>query len=339
LGDVRRQLQVDDEWAVVEPGSFTWWAHRLRQKIVAEKSVTRGGLGIVNIWAETDLLVDVPNESRVEEAVAVLNSTAALNTLVWRPTERRLSLRCASYIYSDIRGWMTGMFCSGVAMQIAEAEGRAESLQKLVGGKVHSSAHPTNGFRQQPDDMLNVLGAFRTGKEDVSPFYGDEMLSVIAAFEKQILVTGDQSGVTMEFPFPDGIPPTALVRLLADVPHPTYGSGVMLLMKLPLLPSGRLSGAALANALNLGEIDQIEAGYGFGSWCLDVEDKKGTAYVGFLPAAMYAPSLLNNIVVSLSAKARWAHLFLDLGNNAAEVGQWHKFQSKFLGWLSKSAKA
>lgn len=243
LGDVRRQLQVDDEWAVVEPGSFTWWAHRLRQKIVAEKSVTRGGLGIVNIWAETDLLVDVPNESRVEEAVAVLNSTAALNTLVWRPTERRLSLRCASYIYSDIRGWMTGMFCSGVAMQIAEAEGRAESLQKLVGGRVHSSAHPTNGFRQQPDDMLNVLGAFRTGKGDVSPFYGDEMLSVIAAFEKQILVTGDQSGVTMEFPFPDGIPPTALVRLLADVPHPTYGSGVMLLMKLPLLPSGRLSGA------------------------------------------------------------------------------------------------
>jgi len=224
-------------------------------------------------------------------------------------------------------------------MQIAEAEGRAESLQKMIGGKVHSSAHPINGFRQQPDDMLNVLSVFRTDKEDTSPFYGDEMLGLLAIFEKQIRMTGDQSGVTMEFPFPDAFPPTVLLRLLADVPHPTYGSGLIVLMKLPLLPSGRPSGAALANALNLGEIGQIEAGYGFGAWCLDVKDRKGTAYVAFLPAAMCAPGLLNNVVVSLSAKARWAHLFLDLGNNAAEVGQWHKFQMKLLGRLSKSAKA
>ena len=145
----------------------------------------------------------MPNESKVQEAIAILNSTAAFNTLVWRPQERRVSLRCATCFYNEIRGWMTGIFCSGVAGDIAEAEGRAESLQKMIGGKVHSSAHPINGFRQQPDDMLNVLSLFRTGKDDVSPFYGDEkMLRVLGAFENQILVTGDQSGVTMEFPFP-----------------------------------------------------------------------------------------------------------------------------------------
>src|SRR6266550_6885682 len=175
LNDVRRQLQVDDQWVVTEPQSFTWWGHRLRQKVAAEKATTRGGLGIVKIWAETDLLIDVPNESKVEGLVGVLNSAAALNTLVWRPNERRLSLRCASYIYSDIQGWMTGMFCSAVAMQIAEAEGRAESLQKLFGGRIHSSAHPTSGVRQEPDDMLNVLSVFRTAKDAVSPFYGSEM--------------------------------------------------------------------------------------------------------------------------------------------------------------------
>jgi hypothetical protein len=48
----------------------------------------------------------------------------------------------------------------------------------MIGGKVHSSGHPINGFRQQPDEMLNVLGVFRTDKEDTSPFYGDEMYAL-----------------------------------------------------------------------------------------------------------------------------------------------------------------
>jgi len=47
-----------------------------------------------------------------------------------------------------------------------------------------------------------------------------------------------------------------------------------------------------------GEIGQIEAGYGFGAWCLDVEDRKSTAYVAFLPAAIFMPGLLESIVAS-----------------------------------------
>ena len=66
--------------------------------------------------------------------------------------------------------------------------------------------------------MLNVLSVFRTAKDAVSPFYGSEMSDLLASFEKQLPMTGGQSGVTVEFPFPDGMPPTVLVRLLADVP-------------------------------------------------------------------------------------------------------------------------
>ena len=161
------------------------------------------------------------------------------------------------------------------------------------------------------------------------------MLSLLKSFEKQLPITGDESGVTTEFPFTDAMPLTVLVRLHADVPHPTYGSGVMFLMRLPNLPSSRPSGTALANLLNLGEMDQIESGYGFGAWCLDVETRKEPPTSDSCPAAMFMPGLLSNIIVSLSAKARWAHLFLDLGNNAAEVGQWQEFQMKLLSRLSK----
>jgi hypothetical protein len=338
LDDIRRLIQVDDEWAVIEPRSFTWWGHRLRQKVAVEESVTRGGLGIVYIWAETDLLIDVPNVPEVAEAIAILNSTAALNALVWMPEEGRVSLRCATCIYSEIRGWMTKMFCSAVAMQVAEAESRAEALQNVVGGRVHASTHPLNSFRQQPDDMLNILSVFSTAKDDLSPFRGDEMLNALAAFQTQVLTTGDESGMTMEFPFPGAIPPTVLARLLSDVPHPIYGIGLLVLMKLPSLPSGGPSAAELANALNVGEIGQLESGYSFGAWCSDV-DGKWVAYAAFLPSATYMPGLLINMVVALSAKSHWVHLFLDLGNNTAEVGKWHKFQLKLLGLLSKSAQA
>lgn len=338
VDEVRRQLQVDDEWAVVEPRLLTWWGHRLRQRVGADESVRLGGFAIVRVWAETDLLVDVPSAARTAEAIAVLNSVAALNAYVWRPEERRVSLRCATCIYSEVRGWMTRMFCSAVAMQVAEAEARVELLQKLIGGRVNTCSHPVSGVRRQPDDMLNVLTTFTTPADSPSPFHGDEMLSLLATLKHKTLANGDESGVTVEFPFPGAIPPTVLVRFFADVPNKTYGAGALLRMRLPSLPSGTLTGAEIANILNVGEIGQMEAGYSFGAWCIDVESRKGAAYVTFLPAAAYMPGLLQSMAISFAAKARWAHLFLDLENNTSELGVWHKWQMKLLKSLVKSAK-
>ena len=109
-------------------------------------------------------------------------------------------------------------------------------------------------------------------------------------------------------------------------------------MKLPSLPRNIKTGANLANELNVAEIGQIDAGHGFGSWCLDVEDRSSTAFVSFFPAALFMPGLLQALVTSLARKAQWTHLWLDLGNNAAELEGWHELQLRLLEWLARVAE-
>ena len=338
LGDVRKQMQIDEEWLVSKPRKLTWWGHRLAQTIWAQPAVVRMGMRIVSMQAETDLLVEVPDEPKTEQAIATLNATAALNTIIWHRKDRRVGLRCSTCIHPQVRWWLTKVFSSAVAMQVAEAENRVELLRDMVGGKVAISGHPDSGKRREPDDMLNVLSLFTTKENDPSPFAGAEMLSLCAFLEQHALANGSQTGVTVEFPFPGAIPPTVLVRVLADVSHPTYGAGVFLLMKLPSVPRNIKTGANLPNELNVAEIGQIDAGHGFGSWCLDVEDLSPTAYVSFLPAALFMPGLLQDLVASLAVKAQWTHLWLDLGNNAAELEGWHELQLRLLEWLARAAK-
>ena len=205
LGDVRQQMQIDEEWLVSKPRKLMWWGHRLAQTIWAEPAVVRMGMRIVSIQAETDLLVEVPDRPKTEQAIATLNATAALTAIVWHRKDRRVGLRCSMCVRPEARLWLTKVFSSAVAMQVAEAENRVELLRDMVGGKVAISGHPDSGKRGEPDDMLNVLNIFTTKENDPSPFAGAEMLSLCAALEQHAFATETQTGVSVEFPFPGAV--------------------------------------------------------------------------------------------------------------------------------------
>lgn len=332
LGDIYRLMHIDDEWAVTQTRSISWWPFLFRQRIWAEPALTRSGLGIVCLAAESDLLIEVPDNDLTSKAVATLNSGAAMNGLIWRPDEKRITLRCSTTIHPEIRGWMTNLFASAVAMQICEAPLLAKRLIEVVGGSPAASGHPTSGMRSEPDDMMNVQTVF-TSSDDKSP-YGDEMAQLAALLQRQYVANGDTDGLTVEFPFPGAFPPTVMVQIFADQPHPIYGSGVLIVLKLPSLPDGMTTGPALANGLNIAEIGQDHAGYGFGSWCIDPQTANGIAYTLFLPAAgVFKPGLLRSIVDSLARKVQWAHLLFSLENDKSKVGVWHKLQQRMLNLL------
>jgi hypothetical protein len=99
LGDVRQQMQIDEEWLVSKPRKLMWWGHRLAQTIWAEPAVVRMGMRIVSIQAETDLLVEVPDRPKTEQAIATLNATAALTAIVWHRKDRRVGLRCSMCVH------------------------------------------------------------------------------------------------------------------------------------------------------------------------------------------------------------------------------------------------
>jgi hypothetical protein len=77
--------------------------------------------------------------------------------------------------------------------------------------------------RVEPDDMLNVLGVFTTAEDEPSPFGGTEMLGLGASLEQRALATGDQTGITVEFPLPGAVPPKVGVLRLQTTssPHPS----------------------------------------------------------------------------------------------------------------------
>src|SRR2546422_504240 len=57
-------LGIDDAWSVRAPRGFTWWGHRLAQRVWAEAPRvghrTRPDCSVVRVHAETDLFRGVP---------------------------------------------------------------------------------------------------------------------------------------------------------------------------------------------------------------------------------------------------------------------------------------
>lgn len=338
---VRREMQIDDEWTVSEPSGFTWWGYRLAQRVWAQPCVAINGIGIVLVQSETDLLVDVPDTPHTQECIAVLNSTAALNALVWRPAERRLTLRCSATIHSEVQSWMNKVLRSAVATQLAEAEARVEVLHRKLGGQINLTKHPTSGLRNSPDEMLNVLEVFRVSGKKPSPYSGQEMLRLKEYLDLDTFANGDENAITAELNFSGATPPTVLLRVRTDTPHPTYGNGALITLSLPTLPKEGISSADLPAALNLAELGQLESGYGFGGWCRDVNFPltEVTTHVMFVPALMFMPGLLKALVLSLRRKVDWVHLFLGLSDNNTDAAAWDKVRLEVLQRISRGAKS
>ena len=83
-----------------------------------------------------------------------------------------------------------------------------------------------------------------------------------------LMANEGENGLTAEFPFPGCMPPTALLTLDNEIRHPLLGSGLFILLRLPL----NLRGAnveSLASQLNLAELRNPTRTHFMGSWCVD----------------------------------------------------------------------
>ena len=60
-------MQIDTAWSVREPRAFTWWGHRLAQRVWVDEPRHSRGVDVVHAFAETDLLDGVPADPDVLE--------------------------------------------------------------------------------------------------------------------------------------------------------------------------------------------------------------------------------------------------------------------------------
>ena len=76
-------MRIDTEWSVVEERGFTWWAHRLRQRVRAEAPVLDNGDVLTAVRAETLVVEDVPPVGPMYELVTMLNAHCLLSSWVY----------------------------------------------------------------------------------------------------------------------------------------------------------------------------------------------------------------------------------------------------------------
>ena len=321
---VLERMMIDKLWSIREPRAFTWWPYKLAQRVWAEPVRMDEGAAVCRIHAETALLKEVPPTKRTYASLAILNGGVTLNRYFYDAASMRITLRCCAYFHAENAGWQATYFTNAVAIQAAQAHAELPHCSELFGAPPDETRHPT-GIRTNPDDMLNVLEVFKQKGQEPSAFIGEECARIERMSPSPFLMANsDNSGATVEFPFPGCIPATTMLQIRTDCEHPKLGRGAFLLLRIPDMP-GVAQDFALADRLNTSEMQEWSRSRCFGAWCKDFENTdplKGLAYVCFVPSLAKMNGLLENEVFQMAARTRWLHSYLNLPEQGPDDISW-----------------
>lgn len=325
LQALSESLQINEEWSVREPHGFTWWAHRLAQRVWIEPVPEDQDSSVVQVQVETALLRQVPDTVENRLRLDALNKAASLNTYRFDPQTGRLTLRCCTYITPETEGWLTSFMSAAIVIQVADAHIKGQSdFARLFNAEVDISSHPSSGHREVMDGMLNVVeDMFAPMGQRPSPFTEADFESLKhVTLDASVLTNADSQGATAEFRFydekpglfsflsPNRKPGDTVLCEVIPTSHPQLGNGALWKLTLPLDYTER-EAIDKAIELNLAEYDHPiwPYFYGFGAWCSD-QRLKTITYVMFMPAAVYKPGLLIPFFLSMRTRTEWARLYL-----------------------------
>lgn len=307
-------MMIDAEWSVREPRGFTWWGHRLAQRVTADVGRMDHGFEVFRIRLESDVLAGVPETMTVPAVLSALNGTGLMSAYVWNPQTGALSLVSTVYAHEGNAPFATRLAKGAVAIQAALAHLQAADLAKMLKAPLNASHHPASGKRPEPDDMLNAVALFASQGQSFSP-YGPDVERVVDSLQSMgVLATESAEGLTAELEFTDGVPAalggtgTALLDVSAVERHPRLGFGALITLKLPLSAPVELA-SAMAVRFNIAEADEFVRAPLLGGWCVAPVGGEVT-YAAFLPAGLDAPGLLEHVTLSQALRATWAGAYI-----------------------------
>lgn len=295
------RMQIEEEWAVQERTSFTWWAHALAQRVWVSDPREFQGVELRTVHIETDLLTGVPMNGSTWARLANMNQFATLSAYVADPPRQAIRLHASVSLTSE--NWLLARFIAlhAMALQMADAYAEAAELVEAFGGQVDATPHPRQGLRERPDEMVGILDVYQQRGEGDSPFNADEIAELVHLEPRPWLMAANQmQRLDADLDFATGL--HARLELDASVQHASLGSGLQMRLLLPVEPDD-----AIAQKLNANECLEPDA-HQLGAWCVDQE--RGLMFTGFVPAAAYTPGLSRSLAYHLSAKNDWARAIL-----------------------------
>jgi len=121
---------------------------------------------------------------------------------VWDPAQRTIKLRCSTFVHSQNVEWLEGLLAWAVAIQAADAHFLAESLAIRLSADIDTSAHPKNGARGTPDEMLGLI-QFLANPHRTRAFTKEDFKTASDITpEPWVMANAGDDGLSAEFPFP-----------------------------------------------------------------------------------------------------------------------------------------
>lgn len=303
LAFARDIMQLDEEWTRSEPRGFTWWGARLAQRAWAEPVRQEVGTEICRLHARSDLVCELELDTRRSQVLGALAAFLPLSALV--VGEGRLQLATSLYVHRDGVEWAKRHFAFSLALQAAQAHELLERLPALLEARPDESAHPDSGPRGEPDEMLGLIGGLvRPAGEGPSRWSLDDARE---AFEEVLGPLGIQPREQEGFlwtPYPwRGEEATLIVN--PSVSPPSFGSGALVRLALPVSAGAELERALALNARELGEHTRASL---MGSWYPDGDRLQHDT---FLPNASHLEGLLGHMLFGMALRMRWSERALE----------------------------
>lgn len=301
-------LGVEPAWSVIEPRGFTWWAGSLAQRIWSEPGIKDLGMRAYRLHAETVVVRDVPDPAAAAPLINDLNLLCTLSGRAIDPVARTIVHRAGAWVHDGTVSLVPRLFAAATALQVVEAHAEAGLLAQGSGGALARDAHPTNGRRTTPSELLAVDAIPAIHGTAPSRWADGSIPESIGTLERARIIphaTTTPEEVSLVLPFG---PYTALFQASTRRPHPLLGNGLEVRLTLPAGVSG-IADAAFALDVAQQEHDpgigaRLARAHRMGAW---VADQGVIRHLAFYPnhARVGGEDTLNLLLTGI-LRARWA---------------------------------
>jgi hypothetical protein len=287
LDELSVRLGIDDNWAVREERGVTWWPGPLAQRAWADPPLRTPAGVVCRIHVETAILRNVPVSDRSLELLAAANLEAVLSGFAL-DADGILSVHNAVHLHAEAPEEIEEL-AAAAALQVSITLGSTPALHAALGGDIAESSHPERGARPDIAAVAGAGKAIAAPGQDEPPFTASDFTAV----ERQggrlwVVALAKGRGINAEIPFPapdarsraasrivlpgsdpapaGSRPTTALLQVTAEERHRDLGSGLLVLLRLPVTGEPSVVARA-ANALNLAERGESAGLPLLGAWC------------------------------------------------------------------------
>lgn len=305
LAHLWETLAPEQAWCVPQPRGFTWWGHRLAQRVWTEPPGQAGGRGC-QLHVVSDVLRAVPDRVETLEALNTANRFASLSSAVWDRERARVTLRCSVDVTSTNLSWLKPLLGWAAALQVSAAHVRAHDLAEIFEATVDVSEHPTSGVREWEAPALTTVWRIGLGSAGPTPYSRTELASALRAIPRGAATRFlDEVQVEVSLPFAGAAADSsasATMVIAGDAEHLALGKGGLVRLKLPPGAGGH-NLMDKANQLNVMEESEWTGFHHLGAWRRD--PSRCLTFSTFLPRMVFQPGVLAELVTASIARLSW----------------------------------